>query len=129
MCSFTSVKYSVKEEERNPSASIQSEKPKATKPKKITSADLAGLKSTLGPYQPIEFLRNIKGYMPPFIELGSYELQANNNRKNRIFTVGLDLEGSAYSGSGSSLHEARENCAVDALKRHYNISGPPNGTR
>lgn len=67
---------------------------------------------------PIAFLNEIRGAVE-YVELGTWGTSPNIS-----FTVGANLDGVPYSGTGPNKKEAKKNCAIDILMRLYQIDIP-----
>ena len=67
---------------------------------------------------PIAFLNEIRGNVD-YTELGAY-----GQMPNVTFSVGVNIDGVPYSGTGMNKKEAKKNCAIDVLQRLYRITVP-----
>lgn len=67
---------------------------------------------------PVAFLNEIRGHVN-YVDLGVY-----GTGDSQTFTVGTNIDGVPYSGTGSSKKEARRSCAADILDRVYRIKVP-----
>ena len=65
---------------------------------------------------PVAFLNEIRGNTE-YSQLGSW-----GTGTNQVFSMGVNIEGVAYSGSGPSKKEAKKNCAKDVLAKLYKIN-------
>ena len=65
---------------------------------------------------PVAFLNEIRGNVE-YSQLGSWGTGAN-----LVFSMGVNIDGVPYSGTGPSKKEAKRNCARDVLAKLYKIS-------
>jgi len=66
---------------------------------------------------PVAFLNEIRGNVE-YVLLGMY----GNCEENYSFTIGCNIDGVPYSGSGKTKKDAKKNCAMDVLSRLYRIT-------
>ena len=67
---------------------------------------------------PVAFLNEIRGPVN-YVDLGVY-----GTGNSQTFSVGTNIDGVPYSGTGSCRKEAKRSCAVDILDRVYRIKVP-----
>jgi len=67
---------------------------------------------------PVAFLNEIRGGVE-YVELGTWGIGPNVS-----YTVGANLDGVPYSGTGANKKDAKKNCAIDILMRLYQIDIP-----
>ena len=65
---------------------------------------------------PVAFLNEIRG-TTEYSHLGSWGVGTN-----LVFSMGVNIDGVSYSGSGPSKKEAKRNCAKDVLAKLYKIN-------
>lgn len=65
---------------------------------------------------PVAFLNEIRGNVQ-YNQLGSWGTGAN-----LVFSIGVNIDGVQYSGTGPSKKEAKRNCARDVLAKLYRIN-------
>lgn len=83
------------------------------KPMQMPSQDAIGQKN------PVAFLNEIRGHVE-YVELGAYGHTTND----MTFTVGTNIDGVPYTGTGENKKDAKKNCAIDVLTRLYRINVP-----
>lgn len=66
---------------------------------------------------PVSFLNEIRGNVE-YVLLGMY----GNCEENYSFTMGCNIDGVPYSGSGKTKKDAKKNCSMDVLSRLYRIT-------
>lgn len=67
---------------------------------------------------PVSFLNEIRGVVE-YVELGTF-----GQSPNISYTMGANIDGEPYSGTGSTKKDAKKACAVDILTRLYRINVP-----
>ena len=67
---------------------------------------------------PIAFLNEIRGNVV-YTQLGSW-----GAGPNLVFSMGTNIDGKPYSGTGPNKKEAKKNCAKDVLAKLYRINMP-----
>jgi len=65
---------------------------------------------------PVAFLNEIRGNVE-YTQLGSW-----GTGPNLVFSMGLNIDGMPFSGTGPSKKEAKRNCAKDVLAKLYKIN-------
>lgn len=65
---------------------------------------------------PVSFLNEIRGAVE-YIMLGTW-----GTGPNIVFTMGVNVDGVPYSGSGQNKKEAKQNCAKEILLKVYSIN-------
>ena len=74
--------------------------------------------STLEQKNPVAFLNEIRGNVV-YSLLGSW-----GTGPNMVFSMGTNIDGKPYSGTGPNKKEAKKNCAKDVLAKLYRINMP-----
>ena len=74
--------------------------------------------STLEQKNPVAFLNEIRGNVV-YTLLGSW-----GTGPNMVFSMGTNIDGKPYSGTGPNKKEAKKNCAKDVLSKLYRINMP-----
>lgn len=67
---------------------------------------------------PVGFLNELRGTVD-YQELGSW-----GQGEQAVFSIGVNIDGIAYSGTGSTKKDAKRNCAIDILTRLYKVNVP-----
>jgi len=70
----------------------------------------------LGHKNPVAFLNEIRGTVD-YMELGGY-----GDSQNMTYSIGVNIDGTPYSGTGPSKKDAKKACAADVLTRLYGIN-------
>jgi len=68
--------------------------------------------------QPVAFLNEIRGNVT-YTLLGTW-----GTGPNMVFSIGTNIDGKPYSGTGANKKEAKKNCAKDVLSKLYRINMP-----
>ena len=67
---------------------------------------------------PVAFLNEIRGNVV-YTLLGTW-----GTGPNMVFSMGTNIDGVAYSGTGANKKDAKKNCAKDVLNKLYKINMP-----
>jgi len=65
---------------------------------------------------PVSFLNEIRGHPPDYVLLGTW-----GAGPKAVFTMGANIDGVPYSGTGANKKEAKKACAKDILAKLYSI--------
>jgi len=64
---------------------------------------------------PVAFLNEIRGALD-YVLVGTW-----GSGNNTVFTMGVNIDGVAYSGAASNKKDAKKNCAKEILAKLYGI--------